>query len=148
MKKLFWKIATSTGLVIQYSCVVHCFFQYVGEMVLCSGPSMEPTIFTDDIIITEHITPRLRQIQKGDIVIAKCPHNPQQNICKRVKGLPGDKVHTKYGMTEIVPVGHIWLEGDNSSNSTDSRNYGAVPQGLIKSRVLLRIYPFSNVKPF
>ncbi|XP_044748283.1 mitochondrial inner membrane protease subunit 1 [Coccinella septempunctata] len=148
MEKLFWKLANSTRLFIQYGCVVHCFFQYVGDLVLCSGPSMEPTIFTDDIIITEHITPRFQQIQKGDIVIAKCPHNPLQNICKRVKGLPGDKVYMDYGRSEIVPIGHIWLEGDNSSNSTDSRNYGAVPQGLIKSRVLLRVYPFSNVKTF
>lgn len=40
-----------------------------------------------------------------------------------------------------VPRGHVWLEGDNSENSIDSRTYGPVPMGLIKSRVFLRLYP-------
>ncbi|KAL3266998.1 hypothetical protein HHI36_011146 [Cryptolaemus montrouzieri] len=145
MSKYLWRFASSAGFIIQCSCVAHCFFHYVGDLVLCSGPSMEPTIFSNDIILTEHVTPKLQQIQIGDIVISKCPYNPEQNICKRVKGLPGDKIHTNYGRTEIVPVGHVWLEGDNSTNSTDSRNYGAVPQGLIKSRAIYKIYPFMNI---
>lgn len=28
-----------------------------------------------------------------------------------------------------VPKGHVWLEGDNSENSIDSRTYGPVPMG-------------------
>ncbi|KAK9869961.1 hypothetical protein WA026_006059 [Henosepilachna vigintioctopunctata] len=141
MRQFLKKVASSAGFVIQYGCVVHCVFRYIGDLVLCSGPSMEPSIISNDIILTEHITPRFRQIKRGDIVIAKCPYNPQQNICKRVRGLPGDKIYTNFGRTEIVPIGHMWLEGDNSSNSTDSRNYGAVPEGLIRSRAVMKIYP-------
>ena len=40
-----------------------------------------------------------------------------------------------------VPDGHIWVEGDNPWNSSDSRNYGAVPANLIMGRVLLRMWP-------
>lgn len=40
-----------------------------------------------------------------------------------------------------VPDGHIWVEGDNPWNSSDSRNYGAVPASLIMGRVLLRLWP-------
>lgn len=40
-----------------------------------------------------------------------------------------------------VPSGHIWVEGDNPWNSSDSRNYGAVPASLIMGRVLLRLWP-------
>jgi signal peptidase I len=40
-----------------------------------------------------------------------------------------------------VPDGHIWVEGDNPWNSSDSRNYGAVPASLIMGRVLCRLWP-------
>ncbi|GFZ51861.1 hypothetical protein JCM24511_09629 [Saitozyma sp. JCM 24511] len=40
-----------------------------------------------------------------------------------------------------VPKGHVWLAGDNMSNSTDSRMYGPVPLAIIKGKVLARVYP-------
>jgi inner membrane protease subunit 1 len=38
-----------------------------------------------------------------------------------------------------VPKGHVWLAGDNMSNSTDSRMYGPVPIGIIKGKVMARV---------
>jgi len=38
-----------------------------------------------------------------------------------------------------VPRGHVWIQGDNLSNSIDSRNYGAVPEATLKGRVLGRV---------
>lgn len=38
-----------------------------------------------------------------------------------------------------VPKGHVWLVGDNLSNSTDSRTYGPVPIGIVKAKVLARV---------
>ena len=38
-----------------------------------------------------------------------------------------------------VPKGHVWLQGDNLHNSTDSRHYGAVPAGLLRGRVALKV---------
>jgi mitochondrial inner membrane protease subunit 1 len=38
----------------------------------------------------------------------------------------------------------MWLEGDNSSNSTDSRVYGAVPQAMLKGRVWLKLWPLTG----
>ncbi|CAG9091517.1 unnamed protein product [Plutella xylostella] len=134
------------GYAFQYACVTHCTFEYVGDFVMCSGPSMEPTLETNNILVTEHITPRLQMLRRGDIVIARCPTNPKQNICKRVTALPGDKVKRNFPRkSQYVPVGHVWLEGDNSSNSADSRVYGPVPYGLVRSRVLCRVWPLDKV---
>ncbi len=44
----------------------------------------------------------------------------------------------------VVPTGRVWLQGDNLHNSTDSRVYGPVPHGLIRGRVLCRIWPFDG----
>ena len=40
-----------------------------------------------------------------------------------------------------VPKGHVWLEGDNATNSTDSRCYGPVPAALIRGRVVWKVMP-------
>uniref|UniRef100_A0A1B6CTZ4 Peptidase S26 domain-containing protein n=1 Tax=Clastoptera arizonana TaxID=38151 RepID=A0A1B6CTZ4_9HEMI len=137
-----------TGLVIkviQYACITHCTLEYVGGFVMCSGSSMEPTIYSDDIVISEHITPRMQSIKKGDIVIAIHPQNPRQYICKRITGVPGDQKLSGFSL-KTVPRGHVWLEGDNRSNSYDSRSFGAVPQGLIRGRVVCRIWPTNDFK--
>ncbi|KAG7230240.1 hypothetical protein INR49_012373, partial [Caranx melampygus] len=82
------------GYTVQYGCIAHCAFEYIGEFVVCSGPSMEPTIVNSDIVFSERMSRHLCKIQKGDIVIAKSPFDPNMNICKRVIGLEGDKVCT------------------------------------------------------
>ncbi|SPO46104.1 related to IMP1 - protease, mitochondrial [Moesziomyces antarcticus] len=40
-----------------------------------------------------------------------------------------------------VPLGHVWLAGDNLANSTDSRHYGPVPLGMVRGKVVARVYP-------
>ncbi|KOB64975.1 putative IMP1 inner mitochondrial membrane peptidase-like protein [Operophtera brumata] len=134
------------GYFVQYACFTHCTFEYIGDFVMCSGPSMEPTLESNNILLTEHISPRLQRLRRGDIIIAKSPSNPKQNICKRITGLAGDKVRGHFpSRSHVVPRGHVWLEGDNSSNSADSRIYGPVPEGLIRSRVICRVWPFDKI---
>ncbi|XP_035252448.1 mitochondrial inner membrane protease subunit 1 isoform X2 [Anguilla anguilla] len=82
------------GFAIQYGCVAHCAFEYIGELVACSGPSMEPTITSRDVVFSERLSRHFYRIEKGDIVIAKSPFDPKMNVCKRVIGLEGDKVCT------------------------------------------------------
>ncbi|XP_028917392.1 mitochondrial inner membrane protease subunit 1 isoform X2 [Ornithorhynchus anatinus] len=82
------------GYTIQYGCIAHCAFEYVGGVVVCSGPSMEPTIQSSDIVFTECLSRHFYGIQRGDIIIAKSPSDPKSNICKRVVGLEGDKILT------------------------------------------------------
>lgn len=95
------------------------------------------------------------------MVIAKCPIKPKQLICKRVIGTPGDVILTQatdvvifpeesikpelHFKKVVIPPGHAWIEGDNSANSSDSRHYGPIPQGLILSRVVFRLFPIQTV---
>ncbi|GFV88593.1 mitochondrial inner membrane protease subunit 1 [Trichonephila clavipes] len=147
LKKLVTKGLIVTGYLGYTGCVIHCAQEYIADVVICQGPSMEPTLYSNDIMITEHISILRRNINKGDIIICRSPSNPKEFICKRVKGVPGDKIRKGFSST-VVPRGHVWLEGDNKNNSTDSRCYGPVPIGLLRSRAVCRIYPFEKAKMF
>ncbi|KAL5277209.1 IMMP1L family protein [Megaselia abdita] len=179
MLRFLSKAAGAAGYVIQYGCLTHCVFEYVGDFVVCSGPSMEPTLSSNNILMTERISARMHNLKRGDVVIAKNPTNPNQHICKRIMGMPGDVVtiapHPESILAEalwtdekeaafaaedgpdyakirrpkieriVVPRGHVWIEGDNSENSSDSRYYGPIPQGLVKSKAICRIWPLDRL---
>ncbi|XP_040265965.1 mitochondrial inner membrane protease subunit 1 isoform X2 [Bufo bufo] len=94
IRKVIGKSLGFLGYAIQYGCIAHCTFEYLGEIVICSGPSMEPTIKNYDILVCDNLSRHLYSIHKGDVIIAKSPNKPNINICKRVIGLEGDKVCT------------------------------------------------------
>lgn len=94
-------------------------------------------------------------VSVGDVVVVQHPDR-KGTICKRVLGLPGDTIvrppptmrrrrrrRNDYGNKNflVIPDGHIWIEGDNSMNSSDSRNYGPIPAAMIVGRVLFRVWP-------
>lgn len=144
---------------------------------------MEPTLYSNNILLTERLSARFNRPSRGDIIVAVSPIDSQQYICKRVVALPGDRVYlsktpdlenyvnlletdheswpsikndnlgngetiTTSPMTIIknIPRGYVWIEGDNNANSADSRYYGPIPIGLIRSRVVCRIWPLNNFK--
>jgi inner membrane protease subunit 1 len=132
----------------QFICFLNVFSNHVAEVHQCLGPSMLPTFnVSGDILLLEHLSSKFEKVRPGDVVMARSPVNPNLVVCKRVLGLEGDRVtvlptssrgHVKQ---VVVPKGHVWLQGDNAYNSTDSRHYGPVPYALIQGKVFYRIWP-------
>ncbi|KAH8396381.1 hypothetical protein KR222_009531 [Zaprionus bogoriensis] len=159
---LLSRLRSLARYTIAYACITHCTFEYVGDFVLCKGPSMEPTLFSDNVLLTERLSKYWRKYQSGDIIIAVSPVNASQFICKRIVAVSGEKITTLKPhpleaesaskpptemsmVTDYVPHGCVWIEGDNKGNSSDSRYYGPIPLGLIRSRVICRIWPLSEL---
>lgn len=163
------KSATSSHVtsLIKYVAAAYVFREHIAEFTICVGPSMMPTFDPNgEVALVERMflttTLRNRPIQKGDIVIAKSIQNAKQSVCKRVVGLEGDVVTYRdvtsvryevdgYGRYDphhdgqlrrvTVPKGHVFIQGDNESNSTDSRQYGPVPYSTLQGRVIARLWP-------
>eukprot|EP00124_Ichthyophonus_hoferi_P004881 Ihof_evm2s601 gene=Ihof_evmTU2s601 len=117
-----------------------------GVVVQCQGPSMMPTFNeSGDIIAIEHWSRLSGRLRKGDVVIVRSPQDPTHTVCKRIIAMEGEfvAVDTDYSLAGLdeyvkIPKGHIWLQGDNSENSTDSRQYGPIPLALVCGRVFFK----------
>ncbi|KAI8637402.1 peptidase S24/S26A/S26B/S26C [Parasitella parasitica] len=106
---------------------------------------MLPNFEMSGIVAVDHITHHFRDLEIGDVVICMSPAKPGRSVLKRVIGLAGDSVCEDPTLADRkyvnVPQGHVWVSGDNLSNSTDSRAYGPVAMGLIKGRVFAKVWP-------
>jgi signal peptidase I len=87
-------------------------------------------------------------LQHGDVIILHHP-SKEATICKRIIGMPGDTIVRTDLVDEesshrVVPPGHLWIEGDNTNNSLDSRSYGTVPASLVIGKVVCRLWPLRD----
>lgn len=143
----------------RFSSVLYCVTEYFADVTLLTGPSMLPTVnLSGDIVIADLLAVKRRNYSRGDVVIAHSMTNETQTVCKRIRAIEGDTVYpprstlTRMHFPEkiVVPRGHVWLEGDNSMNSTDSRYYGPVPEGMLIGVAHLKLwplYPLFSVTP-
>lgn len=80
---------------------------------------------------------------------SRSPTHPEKLAVKRVIGLEGDTVQTKapypIPLAE-VPVGHVWVEGDNRDGrkTLDSNYYGPISMGLISGKVTHVLWPWKS----
>ncbi|ETN68202.1 signal peptidase I [Necator americanus] len=140
-KRSVFRYFTGAGV---FYCVAHTIVRHIGELVICSGPSMFPTIYDGDLVLAERLSVTSGNIHRGDIVGCLSPHEPDQLLCKRVVAKESDPVSSDLLPNHRVPRGHVFLQGDNYSASTDSRHFGPVPAGLVQIRLSLRIWPISR----
>eukprot|EP00585_Thalassiosira_rotula_P010183 CAMPEP_0196140842 /NCGR_PEP_ID=MMETSP0910-20130528/7604_1 /TAXON_ID=49265 /ORGANISM="Thalassiosira rotula, Strain GSO102" /LENGTH=299 /DNA_ID=CAMNT_0041401759 /DNA_START=468 /DNA_END=1367 /DNA_ORIENTATION=- len=54
---------------------------------------------------------------------------------------PSSSSSSNHGnITYVVPPDHVWVEGDNPPQSTDSRHYGPLRESSLRGRVVLRLW--------
>eukprot|EP00747_Dinoflagellata_sp_TGD_P167036 gnl/TRDRNA2_/TRDRNA2_190777_c0_seq1.p1 gnl/TRDRNA2_/TRDRNA2_190777_c0~~gnl/TRDRNA2_/TRDRNA2_190777_c0_seq1.p1 ORF type:complete len:184 (-),score=26.27 gnl/TRDRNA2_/TRDRNA2_190777_c0_seq1:37-588(-) len=135
---------------LQLVGLLHCIQEYGIDFSTTTGASMVPVFnASGDVLLFERFTHRTSGYQRGEVVVATSPKDPDARICKRIIGLQGDRVaantHPSDDREVTVPRGHVWLEGDNSAVSQDSRHYGPVPVGLLQGKVCAKLWPLHEM---
>ncbi|NOT30895.1 MAG: signal peptidase I [Planctomycetes bacterium] len=130
------------------------------------GSSMTPGIQDGDRILVEPWSYLLGPIERGDVIVLRYPLDPEIDYIKRVIGLPGDRVTLARGqvwvnderleepyvaavdpsstLSIVVEVGHYFVLGDNRPRSSDSREFGQVPEEHVRGRVDLCLWPLGR----
>lgn len=64
---------------------------------MVKGSSMEPNYHSSDYLIIDEFSYRLREPQRGEVIVFQYPLNPSYRYIKRIIGLPGETIEIKSG---------------------------------------------------
>ena len=163
--KIFLDYAKVIILALLISFVIKTF---VVTSTIVDGRSMNPTVNHGDRLMVNKLFFMKKNITRGDIIDFYVP-SAKKYYLKRVIGVEGDTVEIikdivywngemleeNYVSTNVttphnentkwvVPQGHVFVLGDNRSNSRDGRDLGTIPRSDIVGKIVLRYYPFNN----
>jgi signal peptidase I len=136
----------------------------VVEPIRIESASMEPTLRDGERVLTQTLVVGQQRNLRGKLVTF---HHPDSGVLtlKRVSAIDGDVVEIRDGILYVnavrqaepyvdaesldgvhfgpvhVPLGTVFLLGDNRANSDDSRNFGALPVSHLVGHVVVRVWP-------
>jgi signal peptidase I len=140
-----------------------------------TGLSMYPNFQDKEYVLTNLITIKLGNPVRGDVVVFKAPPAPDKDFIKRIIGVPGDTVMVKNGDVYVngqkfdessylkpdvktyngaflqegqsVTVGQdeYFVMGDNRPESSDSREWGFVPQANMIGKSFFSYWPLNEI---
>lgn len=128
--------------------------------------SMLPTIQLKDQVLANKFVYRFDPPRRGDIVVFDDPTGEVDTLIKRVIAVGGQTVDVHDGKVWVdgtalvepythgqptepqvvplpikIPVGSIWVMGDNRTQSKDSRTLGPISLSLVHGRAFVTYWP-------
>lgn len=172
-RELFqWLATIAVAIVLSFGIRTYVFAKTVVD-----GPSMMPTLENNDNNFVEKISLLTSTFKQGQIIIFDSENSKHDTFVKRVIGVPGDEVEITKGKVYVngeelnepylkantitkggpflkvnqklkIEKGFVFVLGDNREVSDDSRYFGPIKISQIQGHVILRIYPFNQVRLF
>ncbi len=87
IRKFIWDLLE---VVIVSAVVVLPIRYFLVQPFFVQGQSMEPNFHDSDYLIIDELSYRLREPQRGEVVVFKFPQDTSQYYIKRIIGLPGE----------------------------------------------------------
>lgn len=134
----------------------------VSARVRVDGFSMRPTLDDGEFVLVSKLNYKLSNVQRGDIIVFHYPMDPEQELIKRVIGLPGDRIEVNEGIVYVngqaleepyiaappayssqwnVPQDRLFVLGDNRNDSSDSHSWGFLPFENVVGKAVLIYWP-------
>jgi signal peptidase I len=134
---------TGFGITLLFVLGFAIFFFLNFKTVVVSGKSMEETFHDGDRLLAGRAYWLIGAIRVKDVVVLKS-EGGSGYIIKRVAYMSGQTVDYvnipdswNLGQGDfVVPAGDIYVLGDNSAVSEDSRKFGPVPQKDVMGKVI------------
>ncbi|OGC99787.1 signal peptidase I [Candidatus Amesbacteria bacterium RIFCSPHIGHO2_01_FULL_47_34] len=138
------------------------------------GRSMYPNFEDREYILTDKVTYRRIDPQRGDVIVFHAPPPYDSDFIKRIIGMPGEVVMIKAGAVHIngveleeeylpvnfvtnektflrdsvpyrIPEGYYIVLGDNRNYSSDSREWGPISKKAIVGKAWIRYWPADRI---
>ncbi|MEK7068578.1 MAG: signal peptidase I [Patescibacteria group bacterium] len=158
-------------LIVIAAIIVFPVRLFVAQPFIVSGASMDPTFENGQYLIVDELTYRLKNPERGDVIIFRPPRAPKEFYIKRIIGLPGETLTIEGGDVYIanqggkrqldepyiqnqgnggnasyaIGEGQYFVMGDNRPESSDSRVWGLLPRENIVGRAFVRLLPVNSL---
>jgi signal peptidase I len=134
----------------------------VSARVRVDGFSMIPTLQDGEFVLVSKLNYQFGKPERGDIIVFHYPMDPQQELIKRVIGLPGDMIGVQNGKVSVngqvldepyiaatpaysgnwkVPDDQLFVLGDNRNDSSDSHSWGFLPSEKVVGKAVVIYWP-------
>lgn len=147
---------------VAFLLVLLVFRFFVLERFVVEGSSMAATFEGGEHVLVNKVAYRVGDPVHGDVVVASAN---AVDVIKRVVAVGGETVEVRGCVVLVdgrvtlpaasggcgpstnpvaVPIGHVYLLGDNRDESLDSREFGPVPVSAVVGRVDVVAWPPSS----
>jgi signal peptidase I len=138
------------------------------------GPSMQPGLHTDELVLVNLLTYNFSAPQRGDVIVFHPPNTTETGIqyVKRIIGIPGDTVtitatavyvdgkkldepyiypldpgasENSVTLRAVLGKDEYFVMGDNRLNSQDSRFFGAITKRSIIGKAEVIMWPVNTI---
>ena len=145
---------------------------YAVQTFYIPSGSMHETLLEGDRVLVNKVSFHLHEVNRGDVVVFRRPPDfpvDDEDLIKRVIALPGETVQARDRQIYVdgkplqepyveaacrgtenfapvkVPVGDLFVMGDNRCNSSDSRVFGPIAEDLVVGRAFVLAWPFDRL---
>ncbi len=173
MKKFLKEVLSSSLYILTVLLITFLIVKFVAVRTEVIGPSMQPTLYSNDNLIVEKLSYRFGEPKRFDVIVFPFQYAEKTYYIKRIIGLPGETVqidangtiyingevlNEHYGKETINNPGiasepiylgqnEYFVLGDNRNDSSDSRDPGVgnIYRKDIIGKAWLRFWPEFNL---
>lgn len=154
-------------LAVLLTVIILVFYVFFSPLRV-DGPSMEPTLLDQDVLL---MTRDYQRPERGDVIATSVLfQGAPDDVIKRVIGLPGDTVEIRGDIAyvngaaepdrgqlvyapaavniapQVIPADSLWVMGDNRAVSADSRIIGPVAAADVTGRAVAIFSPVTRIR--